>query len=547
MSKLKTGIDGLNEILRGGYPQGKATLLKGGPGTGKSYFCYLFAKQSLANGEQVIFLTSEESKAFTIEKMKAIGINSTKALREKKMHIIDLSPNFDEQINGQFEIEAIMLRVQASINSKKTVIILDSLQNIFLLLQNENNAHSLLKLFNWCRNNHITLSATIADVNCLHNTQYFEEYASDCVIKISQTISNKLMTRYLHVLKLRGSCHGSNQYPFLIHQNSISLLPITESLLEYHLPKRRASTGVEAIDKMLGGGYFRGSSLMVSGSSGTCKSLLLATMAKACAQKKKKVLYISFEESEPAFIQRVKSIDIDFAYFIKQKYLKFYGVRNCERGLEEHLITLNDLYDSFSPELLIIDPISALLDLGSSSELKSMIIRFVSHLQKKQVTLVMSELLQEDSTDNSKIGISSLSDTWIRLNYYQTDGELYRTIQITKSRGSYTSNQIKEFIVNDKGISVEEPYLGGGGLIFGSRKKERELLDKQYLEGLKDKLETLMRYIENVKTLQYSPYDTNYLHQVELLEGLSIQKNKTELEIQNIEAQLLSNSSLRKK
>lgn len=225
--------------------------------------------------------------------------------------------------------------------------------------------------------------ATIADLDHLQNAQYFEEYAADCVIKITQSLSNKLMTRYLQVVKLRGSSHGSNQYPFLIHQQSISLLPITESLLENHLQQKRASTGISALDEMLGGGYFVGSSIMVSGSSGTCKSLLLATLAQACVKEKKKVLYISFEEPESAFVQRVKSISIDFAHYIKQKTLKFYGIRNCERGLEEHLITMNDLYDSFSPELLIIDPISALLDLGSSSELKSMIIRFVSHLQKK--------------------------------------------------------------------------------------------------------------------------------------------------------------------
>ena len=301
-----------------------------------------------------------------------------------------------------------------------------------------------------------------------------EEYAVDCVIHLSQNIEDHLMTRYLRVVKMRGAAHGTNEFPFSVTQNGISILPITATRLKDTDYTARVSTGVEGIDIMLGGkGYQRSSAVMLSGRSGSGKTIFAATMAKAVLERGQKVVFISFEESREALVLNLGSVGLNLSESIEVGNLLIHGTRAVEMGLEDHLISIIDLIDRESPELLILDPISALSDLGTSRQVKMLLVRFVSHVKDMGISFMFTELLPDASEDYSSLAISSLADTWIRVRQVEDNGELNRLVNVVKSRGTKTSNQVKEFTITGQGIVIEEPYIGEGGMVVGAAKAAR--------------------------------------------------------------------------
>lgn len=403
-----------------------------------------------------------------------------------------------DEVIGEFDLNAILLRIeQAKDMNKANTLIIDSLQAILLGLVNYNPEIELLNLFSWARHEQLTVLCTVAADVRLFQTVLYEEYIVDCAIELSQQLKNNLMTRYLRVVKLRGSAHGTNQYPFSITSNNISLIPITETRLVDFNTNKYISTGIKDLDRMLGNkGYQIGSTLMLSGRSGTGKTIFAASLAKEALLNKKKVLLVTFEESPSDMIQHLQSAGIDLSPYIKNKKLMIDARRSTEMGLEDHIISLIDLANSGNFDFIVLDPISSLLDLGNTMDLKMLFIRFISNMRDRNTTLVFTELLPDYNKDYSNLGLSSLTDTWIRLRITETSGEFNRMLFVAKSRGTDTSNQLKEFLITSEGILIEEPYVGEGEMLFGSKKTEMMLNETERLHQNQEKIKHLDRELK---------------------------------------------------
>jgi len=479
--KVSTGIRGLDDILNGGYLKGKPTLLKGGPGTGKTIYTLFFAHAQVQANESVIYLTCDEKPEQIISHMDNFGLEGSKLQKQGKICILDFTPEFSDQIVGEFELSALLLRVeQAKIKYNATTLIIDSLQSLLLGLGGYDPHLELLNLFHWARQERLTTLTTIADIKTILHYDIYEEYVVDCAIELEQTIQKNLMTRYIRILKLRGSPHGTNKYPFAILHNGINIIPITQTRLNTKSGQGSQSTGIKKLDEMLGGeGYRFGSTILLSGRSGTAKSLFAANFAKEAAENGKKVLYISFEESPDDFIRHTQSANVDLLPCIKKKKLTVHARRSVEMGLEDHILSMIEMDEHHEFDIIILDPISSLLDLGSILDVKMIFIRFISYMKSKNKTLLFTELLPDSAGERSFLGLSSLIDTWIRLSHVANNGELNRLLFIAKSRGTKTSNQIKEFVISDTGIHIEEPYIGDKEMVFGSQKAAFVLRDKQ--------------------------------------------------------------------
>jgi circadian clock protein KaiC len=489
--KITSGLRGLDTILNGGYPQASPTLLKGGPGTGKTVFSLSFVHAQLQQGEAAVIATCDESPQRLVGYMDDFGMEGGKHLEEGRLLIRDFRPNLSETVVGEYDLSPILLRISNAIEtSGARVLVIDSLQNLLVGIGKLEPRQELLELFDWVRDKGVTTLVTMSGPESVGKNSLLEEYAVDCVIHLSQNLENNLMTRYLRVLKLRGSSHGSNNYPFSLTDAGVSLLPITATRLDKEMRVVRVSTGIGRIDEMLGGeGYIKGASLMISGRAGSGKTILASTLLTQVLERGGKAIYVSFEESESELKTNLHSVDLHLSQHTDSGQLIIHSGRAIEKGLEDHLISIIDLVERESPELLVLDPVSALVDMGSSKQVKMLMIRFISFVKGLGTTLVLTELLPDVSEDFSDLAISSLVDTWFRLRQVESNGELNRLINVVKSRGSRTSNQVKEFTITDEGISVEDPYIGEGELVVGSAKVARMELDQEEMERMRYELQ----------------------------------------------------------
>lgn len=479
--KTTTGISGLDSVLNGGYLKHKPTLIKGTPGAGKTIFSLFFAAAQIRENGSVVYVTCDERPEQIIAYMDSFGLQGSKLEAQGKLFILDFTRALDEEIVGEFNINALLLRVEhATKKINAEVLIIDSLQSLFLAFRDYDPQLELLRLYRWARDKKLTSLTTMADIKGILSVDLYDEYVVDCAIHLQQRISNNLMTRYLRVVKLRGSSHGTNEYPFALMNHGVSLIPITETRLDIAISKRHISTGIQGLDDMLDGkGYQEGTPVMISGRSGTAKTLFAASFAKACLAQGKKVLFVSFEESPSHLIHHFLSIDIDLRPYVENKHLTINSRRSVEMGLENHIISIIETTKAMACDVIIVDPISSLLDLGDAMDVKMIFIRFISYMKSKNKSLLFTELLRDDSYEHSVLGLSSLTDTWIRLNYLETNGEFNRLLYISKSRGIKTSNQVKEFLIKAEGIVIEEPYVGNKEMVFGSRKAACILEDEQ--------------------------------------------------------------------
>ncbi len=500
--KVTTGLKGLDEILNGGYPAASPTLIKGGPGTGKTIFCLSFAHAQLRAEGSAVICTFDETPERLLGYMDEFGMSGSRYFKAGTLAILDFRPNFHDIVVGEYELSPILLYISSAIEKTKAkVLVIDSLQNLLMGLGGPKPRHELLDLFDWIREKGVSTLVTMSATEDNRQSNLFEEYAVDCVMHLSQNLDNNLMTRYLRVLKYRGSSHGSNNYPFSLNNNGVSLLPITATRLNRKSKKARFSTGVQSIDNMLGGkGYIRGASLMISGRAGSGKTILAATMVNQVLKEGKKAIFVSFEESESELINNLQSVGIDLAKHTDTGKLVVASGRAIERGLEDHLIHIIDLVEQHSPEILVLDPASSLVDMGSSKQVKMLMIRFVSFVKAMGTTLVLNELLPDTSEDFSDLAISSLVDTWFRLRQVESNGELNRLINVVKSRGSRTSNQVKEFTISDNGITLDDPYIGEGELVVGSAKADRIAQDLDEEERKRYELEAVEQTLDELQT-----------------------------------------------
>lgn len=458
--KTPTGINGLDEITSGGFPEGRPILICGGPGCGKTMMAMQFLVKGITDfGEPGVFMSFEESASDLAQNFLSLGFNLDKLRAEKKLNIdyvrID-SSQIEE--TGEYDLEGLFVRLNYAIDSIGAKrVVLDTIESLFGGLSNTGIIRSeIRRLFQWLKNKGVTSIITGEKGEATLTRQGLEEYVSDCVILLDFRMVEQIATRRLRILKYRGSSHGTNEYPFLIDNNGISVMPITSLKLDYESSNEIITTGLPALDKQFSKeGLYRGTLTLVTGSAGTAKTILAWYYAMSSCLRKEPVLYFSFEESPGQLVNYAKTLNLDFNPMIQEGLFHIYSSRPSLHGLEMHLLTILKYILEIKPRMVILDPISSLVSIGSENEVRAMLIRLLDMLKSHQINTLFTSL--EDSKNHLKsVGeIYTFADTWIELSNQMIGNERHRSLLIVKSRGMGHNTQEQRFIITDKGLIFE--------------------------------------------------------------------------------------------
>lgn len=479
ISKSKTGISGLDEITMGGLPEGRPTLVCGGPGCGKT----LFASQFVVKGatlykEPGVIITFEEKTAELTQNLASLGFDLDKLQAQKKLKVDYVHIDRHEiEETGAYDLEGLFIRLKhaiETIGAKR--VMLDTIENLFAGLTNEAIIRSeLRRLFYWLKEQKVTAIITAEKGEGTLTRHGLEEYVSDCVILLDHRVIDQVSTRRLRIIKYRGSKHGTNEYPFLIDNDGISVMPVTSISLDKKVSPERISTGIPSLDEMFGNkGVYRGTSILVSGTAGTGKTSIAAYFADSCCRRKERCLYFSFEESPQQIVRNMKSIGLNLDEHIRKGLLRFHSSRPAMFGLEMHLATVYKMVKDFKPSTVVIDPISNLATIGSLGEVSAMLMRLIDFLQNEGITVMLTALTRSMSETMDE-GISSLVDTWLLVRDIELNGERNRGLYIMKSRGMKHSNQVREFIISSEGLELIDIYIGPSGILVGSAREAQKL------------------------------------------------------------------------
>ncbi len=491
LPKTPTGISGLDEITGGGLPTGRPTLIAGEAGSGKTLMSLEFiVKGALNYNEPGVFVAFEEKTDELAMNVASLGFDLDELQKDKKIKLDHVHIEKSEiEETGEYDLDGLFIRLGYAIDSIKAKrVVLDTIENLFSGLNNQAILRSeLRRLFHWLKEKGVTAIITAEKGEGTLTREGIEEYVSDCVILLDHRVINQISTRRLRIVKYRGSVHGTNEYPFLIDEDGISVLPVTALKLEKEVTSGRISSGIPAMDHMLGGkGFFKGSSILVSGTAGTGKTSIAAYFANQACNDGKKCIYFAFEESPSQIVRNMKSINVDLDKHVKKGLLKFHASRPTLYGLEMHLVAIYKLIKNFKPEVVILDPITNLVTVGSVSEVKSMLIRLIDFLQDEQITVMFTALtLNTVMSEQTDEGVSSLVDAWMLVRDIEFNGERNRGMYIMKSRGMKHSNQVREFIITDKGLDLVEVYLGPEGILTGSA-REAQMIREETGVALRD-------------------------------------------------------------
>jgi circadian clock protein KaiC len=480
LEKSPTGIKGLDEITFGGLPKGRPTLVCGNAGCGKTLFAMEFlVRGALQYNEPGVFLAFEETIEELATNVASLGFDLNELIAQKKLFIDHVHIERSEiEVTGEYDLEGLFIRLNYAIESVGAKrVVLDTIESLFSGLSNSNLLRAeLRRLFRWLKDKGVTAIITGESGDKTFTRQGLEEYVSDCVIVLDHRISEQSSTRRLRVAKYRGSTHGTNEFPFLIDETGFSVLPITSLGLDYQVSSERISSGIPRLDTMLGGkGYFRGSSILVSGTAGSGKSSSAASFAVAACERGEKVLYFALEESPNQIMRNMLSIGIDLEIWVKKGLLLFHSIRPTFCGLEMHLANMFRAVNDFSPKSVILDPINSFIIGTNEMEAKLMMIRLIDYLKLHQTTGFLTSLTSLQSvTEQTDLGVSSLIDTWLLLRDIEIGGERNRGLYILKSRGMKHSNQIREFLLTDHGIELMDVYVGPEGVLTGTARSAQE-------------------------------------------------------------------------
>jgi circadian clock protein KaiC len=460
LPKSPTGIAGLDEITGGGFPKGRPTLVAGAAGSGKT----LFAMEFLVRGatqydEPGVFMAFEENAEELAQNVASLGFDLHDLARKKKL-VVDYIRVERTEIEeaGEYDLEGLFIRLGYAIDSIGAKrVALDTIEVLFGAFPNLGILRAELhRLFRWLKDKGVTAVVTGERGEGLITRHGLEEYVADCVIVLDHRVNEQVSTRRLRIVKYRGSLHGTNEYPFLIGRTGISVLPITSLALEHKATKERISTGIEELDGMMGNkGFYRGSTILVSGSAGSGKTSLAASFVDAACRRGERCLFFAFEESPGQFVRNMSSIGINLAPHVKKGLLHFHASRPSFMGLEMHLVTIHDLILEYKPDIVVLDPITDFFVVGSGAEVKSIITRIIDFLKTKGITTMLTTLTSTEMVaDSSIVGISSLIDTWISLRNIENNGERNRGVFILKSRGMAHSNKIRSFLLTNHGMKL---------------------------------------------------------------------------------------------
>jgi circadian clock protein KaiC len=484
IDKCPVGIVGFDQITGGGLPRGRPALICGGAGCGKT----LFAIEFLVRGatqfkEPGVFVSFEETDAELTENVRSLGFDLKQLMRRKMlaMDFIHIERSEIEQ-TGSYDLDGLFVRLQYAIDSIGAKrVVLDTIEALFSGLSDSTVLRAeLRRLFRWLKEKGVTALITGEKGEGTLTRHGIEEYVSDCVVMLDHRIHDQLSTRRLRVVKYRGSSHGTNEYPFIIDKDGISVLPITSVGLNHQASTARISSGIERLDTMLDGrGFFRGSSIMVSGSAGTGKTTLSCSFVHAACGRGERCLYFAFEESPSQIIRNMRSIGMNMGKWVEQGLLQFHASRPTLHGLEHHLSVMHRQIAAFKPAVVVIDPVTTMLTEGAAHDVRSMLLRLMDYMKSLQITAYLVSLSHNNSpVEQSEAEISSLIDTWLLVRDLENGGERNRGLYILKSRGMAHSNQIREFVLGHRGVELLDVYLGPAGMLTGSARVLQETKDR---------------------------------------------------------------------
>ncbi len=483
LPKSPTSIQGLDEITGGGLPKGRPTLICGGAGCGKTLLAMEFlVRGALQHNEPGVFVSFEETQKELTANVASLGFDLDKLAESKKIWLEHIHvAREDINQSGDFDLEGLFIRIHyaiESIGAKR--VVLDTIESLFSELPNPLILRAeLQRLFRWLKRKGVTTIITAERGEGSLTRQGLEEYVSDCVILLDHRVNDQSSIRRLRIVKYRGSTHGTNEYPFLIDEDGFSVLPVTSLGLNFDSSHERVSTGIDRLDTMLSGkGYFRGSTVLVSGTAGTGKTSIAAEFVNAACKRGERVLFFTFEESPSQLVRNMRSIGVNLEPWVKKGLLQFHATRPTLYGLETHLTTSIKLINKFKPGIVILDPINGFMIGENQTEVKSMLLRLVDFLKMKRITAFFTSLTPAgENLENSDVYVSSLIDTWLLLRDIEIGGERNRGLYVLKSRGMPHSNQIREFKLTNNGIELVDVYVGTDGVLTGSARLSREMKD----------------------------------------------------------------------
>jgi circadian clock protein KaiC len=482
LPKAMTGIEGLDQITGGGLPAGRPTLICGAAGCGKTMLAAEFIVNGAVKfGEPGVFMMFEETTEELAQNMRSLGFDLALLQKQKKIALDFVHVERTEiEETGEYDLEGLFIRLGYAIDSIGAKrVVLDTLEALFSGISN----HAILRaelrrLFRFLKDKGVTAVITSERGDKAFTRFGLEEYVADCVILLDHRIVEEVSTRRLRVVKYRGSVHGTNEYPFLIGSDGITVLPITALRLDHIASRDRVSSGIPGLDEMLGNkGFFRGSSILVTGVPGTGKSSVAAEFVNAACARGEKALLFAYEESESQLLRNMKSIGVDLERWIKKGLLQIEATRPTLHGLEQHLVQMYRLVKDFKPAVVAVDPISNLTAHGDDPALKLTLVRLIDFLKSAGCTAMMTSLTTDTgnpAASTTEVGVSSLMDTWLLMSNLAFNGERTRTLQVLKSRGMAHSNQVREFVFSDKGVDLIDVYLHGDQVLTGTARIARE-------------------------------------------------------------------------
>ena len=539
--KSLTGIQGFDEITNGGLPTGRPTLVCGSAGCGKTLFGMEFLVRGATQfNEPGVFMSFEETNEELTKNVASLGFDLEDLVKHKKIALDHVHIERSEiEETGEYDLEGLFIRLDYAIDSIGAKrVVLDTIESLFAGLPNQLILRAeLRRLFHWLKEKGVTAIITGERGEETFTRQGLEEYVSDCVIMLDHRVTEQTSTRRLRIVKYRGSMHGTNEYPFLIDENGFSVLPITSLGLNHIISNERISSGITALDKMLEGkGYFRGSTVLVSGTAGVGKTSIASHFAEAACKRGERVLYFCFEESPNQLMRNMLSIGIKLETWVQKGLLQFQATRPTNYGLEMHLAATHKAVNKFKPRIVILDPINTFVIGEQAIGVKTMLMRIVDYLKLNQITALFTSLTANEGTlEYTDVGISSLIDTWLLLRDTELSGERNRVMYVLKSRGMAHSNQIREFILTDHGVELLEVYIGASGVLTGSARVAQEadenaklLTRKHDIERKKREIERKRRTLEAQIAALHADFESEESEAVKMIETEQDEINRLE-------------------
>jgi circadian clock protein KaiC len=503
LPKAPTGIEGLDEITEGGLPLGRPTLVCGSAGCGKTLLGIEFLVRGILDyDEPGVLMTFEETASELAANVASLGFDLGAMQADKKLRVDHVHVERSEiEETGEFDLEGLFIRLGYAIDSIGAKrVLLDTIEALFAGFTNEAVLRSeIRRLFRWLKDKGVTTVITAERGEGSLTRQGLEEYVSDCVILLDNRVIDQITTRRLRIVKYRGTTHGTNEYPYLITEEGISVLPVTSLKLEHTVSDEVVSSGVPGLDEMFARrGWYRGSSSLITGTAGTAKTTLAASFALEACRRGERCLYFAFEESPAQLIRNMRTVGLDLQPSVDQGLLRIEATRPTLNGLERHLVTVHKLIKEYQPQAVVIDPISNLISVGTLSEVRSMLTRLIDFLKVSNITALFTALVstRDGRLEMTEEGVSSLVDTWISVRDLEGVGERNRGLSILKARGMAHSNQVREFLVTDTGIQLLDVVIGPLGIITGASRLSQRLQEQAALAAQQQELARKDRELE---------------------------------------------------